>query len=91
MTRDFSALADAIQYFQDIGPQLYELEKQIKEIKQSKEFVKHRGTLSTYANRDIIDQCPRFKNGYSVPQEVYINDESQKTEDFLKKFLDERE
>ena len=86
MARKFETLASAMQYMDIIGRELYELESRVKEIKNSPEFKKYQMTLGVYANRGIIDEAPSFKNGYKVPDVLYINDAMQKTEDFLKKF-----
>lgn len=91
MARDFRPLADAIQYFEEIGPELFELEKKIKKIKQNKLYRKHSNTLNTYKSRGIVDTAPVFKNGYKLPTEVEINGTVQTVEDFLKKILDKTE
>lgn len=87
MARNYKPLAEAIEYFEEIGPVLYELEQKIKEIKHSPEFIKYKNTMGVYSNRGIIEEQPSFKNKYSVPQELYIKKHTQKTEDFLKKVL----
>lgn len=86
VARDFRPLADAIKYFEEIGPELYELEKKVKEIKQSEEYMKALNVISTYANRDIIDQAPKFKNGYELPNTIDIKGECLSRESFMKKF-----
>lgn len=90
MARNYKTLADAIQYFEEIGEELNKLEKKVKKIKHSKEYKKHINTMKVYANRGIIDDCPTFKNSYSIPEEVYLNNKIQKTSDFLSKFLDKK-
>lgn len=91
MSKGFKPLAEAIEYFDEIGPTLYDLERQIKEIKQSKEYKKHRNTLAVYANRGIVESAPGFNNEYSTPDEVWIDEKPQKTEDFLNNTLDNTE
>ena len=91
MNKGFKTLAEAIEYFNEIGPILYDLERQIKEIKQSKEYKKYQNILSVYANRDIIESAPSYKNKYVIPNEVWINEKTQKIEDFLSKTLDNTE
>lgn len=89
MARNFgSTLADAIEYFQSIGPELYELEQKVKEIKNTSEYKKYLAIMKTYANRDIIDYSPSFKNAYSIPNTVYINGREEKVETFLQKHID---
>lgn len=89
MARNFgSALADAIEYFQSIGPELYELEQKVKEIKNSSEYKKHSNIMKTYTNRDIIDVSPSFKNAYSIPNTIYMNGKEEKVETFLQKHID---
>lgn len=89
MARNFgSALVDAIEYFQSIGSELYELEQKVKEIKNSPEYKKHSNTMRVYTNRDIIDHSPCFDNAYSIPETIYINNKEEKVETFLQKHID---
>lgn len=91
MARNYSALANAIEYFDKIGKDLYELERQVKEIKQSKEFKQHMNIMNVYSNRGIIDAAPSFKNAYEIPDSIDAKGEILDKDKFLKKFLDEKE
>ena len=86
MARDFRSLANAIEYMEKMGPELYELEKRIKEIKNSKEFKQARNIMSTYENRGVVDVSPSFKNGYSLPSVIDYKGEELDKDNFLKKF-----
>lgn len=88
MSKNFESFASAIQYFEEIGPELLELERKVKAIKNSPEYKQYYRLLGVYANRGLIDEAPSFKNGYQIPAEIYVRNESQKIEDFLQNRLD---
>lgn len=91
MARDYNALAKSIEYFDEIGKELYKLECRVKAIKQSEEYKARMNVMSVYASRGIIETAPNFKNGYKTPNVIEIKGDVVKKENFLKKFLDEKE
>lgn len=89
--KKYAALSEAIDYFEDMGEKIYELEKMVKEIKDSKDFKKHANTLRVYASRKLIDKAPAYKNGYSVPTKISLDDGIHELKRFLQEKLDKKD